>query len=304
MKNLKHLTIIAVALISIIAMGACQKMILDDENPEGSAASGNVIIKASMYNIVPFDVRAVQNIADYCSTIQFIFYQDGTKKKQLNQKKGESNYGEASLTLTPGTYQVLVLAHSCPLGNPTVSNPEDIQFSNKGTGYSDTFYYYGDIEVTKEQKIYDIMLERAVSMVRLIITDDIPSNVASIYLRYEGESGHFNATTGWGGSTNSKQSINYNVKNSTAPLTLRAYTFLRKETGVLKMTITAYDTNNVDDPNAIVIAEKTLESIPVMNHMVTEIEGKLFSEDEPDESSASFNLTADTAWEVYQKLNL
>ena len=285
-------------LVAMIGLSACEKVVLDEQQQEEpQQLKGNVIIRASMYNIVPFETRAVQNVADFSNTLQFILYQNGTKVKGVTQKKSEGNYGQIGITLEPGTYQLLVLAHSSS-GNLTVSDPTAIHFTNSD-GYSDTFYYYGSIEVTTEQTTYNVTLQRATSMVRVIIQDEIPSNVQRIRLYYEGESGVFNAVTGMGGTTNSQQSILFNVEGKTAPLTLCAYTFLRNETGSLDMTITAYGSSASD-----IIAEKQLDNIPMKNHMVTEYSGYLFSTPPtpPTTVDATFNLTAETSWEVYQQL--
>lgn len=295
---MKRTIIAMLMLVAMMGLSACEKAVLDEQQQEEKKPlEGNVIIRTSMYNIVPFETRAVQNVADFSNTLQFILYQNGTKVKGVTQKKSEGNYGQIGLTLEPGTYQLLVLAHSSS-GNPTVSNPEAIQFTNSD-GYSDTFYYYGDIEVTTEQTTYNVTLERATSMVRVTILDEIPTNVQMIRLYYVGESGVFNAVTGMGGTTNSEQSILFNVSGKTAPLTLCAYTFLRNATGTLNMTITAYGSSASD-----VIATKQLNNIPMKNHMVTEYSGYLFSTPPtpPTDVDATFNLTAETSWEVYQQL--
>ena len=297
MKTMKQTLMAMLMLVAMIGLVACEKVVLDEQQQEEKQPlEGNVIIRTSMYNIVPFETRAVQSVADFSTTLQFILYQDGTKVKGITQKKSDGNYGEIGITLEPGTYQLLVLAHSSS-GNPTVSDPTAIHFTNSD-GYSDTFYYYGDIEVTTEQTTYNVTLQRATSMVRITLLDDVPSDVQFIRLYYIGESGVFNAVTGKGGATNSEQSIKYNVAGRTAPLSLSAYTFLRNETGSLNMTITALDANNN------IKKELSLSNIPMKNHMVTEYSGYLFSTPPtpPTTVDATFNLTAETSWEVYQQL--
>ena len=297
MKTKKKTIIAMLMLVAMMGLSACEKAVLDEQQQEEKQPlNGNVIIRTSMYNIVPFETRAVQSVADFSSTLEFVLYQNGTKVKAVTQlKKSDSNYGQVGITLEPGTYQLLVLAHSSTGGNPSVADPTQIKFTNSD-GYSDTFYYYGDIEVTTEQTTYNVTLERATSMIRVIIQDEIPSNVQRIRLYYTGESGVFNAVTGMGGTTNSQQEIWYNAVGATAPLTLCAYTFLRNATGTLNMTITAYGSSASD-----VIATKQLNNIPMKNHMVTEYSGYLFSTPVTT-VDATFNLTAETSWEVYQQL--
>ena len=284
MKNLKLLLL---TLVSLWGLGACEKMVLAGDAAD--SAEGNVTIRATMFSIVPFDdTRAVQPIADYCSRLCFVLYQDGEQKRKVLQKSGDSNYGQIAVRLNPGTYQLLVLGHSSD-GNPTLASPESIKFTNT-TGYSDTFYYYGNLVVGEEGSSHDVALQRATSMLRVIITDEIPGNVSRIRLYYTGESGVFDAVAGWGGSTNSKQHTFYDVAGRQSPLALEAYTFLRNETGTLNVTLTAYDSDDT------VIAEKELSDVPMRNCMVTEFSGPLFS---VSTSDTGFNFTADTAWEVY-----
>lgn len=280
-------------LLALTGLSACEKAVFDEQTNSGGQqpTGGNVTIRASLYDIVPFETRDVQNIADYCTHLQFVLFQDGTKTNGINQKKEDANYGQVTLSLQPGTYQLLVLAHSS-MSNPTTSDPTKIQFTNQ-TGYSDTFCYYGDLVVSEGQNSYDVRLQRATSMVRVTITDEIPLTVKTIRLYYEGESGVLNATTCMGGTTNSKQSITYNMDDYQAPLTLEAYTFMRAEEGTLNMTVTAYDANNN------VVVEKKLNKIPVKYRMVTEYSGSLFSVTNTD---VSMSLTAETAWQVYQQL--
>ena len=296
MKKIKKMLMAMLMLVAMVCLGACEKAVFDEQQEEKQPLTGNVIIRTSMYNIVPFETRAVQNVADFSSTLQFVLYQNGTKVKGVAQKKADGNYGQIGMTLEPGTYQLLVLAHSSS-GNPSVADPTQIKFENSD-GFSDTFYYYGDIEVTSEQTTYDVRLQRATSMVRVIVLDEVPSNAQRILLEYTGESGVFNAVTGMGGSTNSQQKMWYSAAGKTPPFSLCAYTFLRNETGSLNMTITAYGSSTSD-----VIAQKQLTDIPMKNHMVTECSGYLFSTPPPASVDASFNLTAETDWEVYQQLS-
>lgn len=292
MKKTNSILLTALMFVALMGMTACEKTVLDEEQTEQKKVEYNVIIRTSMYNIVPFETRAVQNVADFSTKLQFILYQNGSKVKAVTQTKDETGYGQISMSLQPGTYQLLVLAHSST-GNPTVSDPMAIHFTNSD-GYTDTFYYYGDIEVTTEQSTYNVQLQRATSMVRVTITDEIPSNVTKIRLYYTGGSGVLNTSTGMGGSVNSQQAISYNVVGYTAPLTLKAYTFLKTEEGTLDMTVTAYDSGDN------IVAEKSLSNIPMKHRMVTECSGHLFT---PDETDAVFNLTAETEWQIFQTLS-
>ena len=279
--------------LCVLSLFSCEKVVFDVEEDASAVEAGNVTIKASMFNIVPFDdTRAVQNIADYCTKLCFVVYQDGEQKKKILQKKGDDDYGQVSMSLAAGTYQLLVLGHSSS-GNPSLAHPEKIQFTN-ATGYSDTFYYYADLEVSEQTETHSISLQRAASMLRINIVDEIPANAERIRVYYTGESGVFDAEAGWGGATNSKQYIFYDVASRQAPITVAAYTFLRNETGTLNVILTAYDA----DDN--VLAEKELKDVPMKNHMVTEYTGSLFSSSLWEQD---FSFSAETEWEIYEQHN-
>lgn len=279
-------------LLAAIMYTGCEKPIIDKEAP---TTNGNITIRASLYDIAPFGTRAAVDIASYSTSISYVFYQDGAQTKKITQKSGDNGYGSTTTTLAAGEYQLLVLAHSCPLGNPTMTNPSAIQFTNTGTGYSDVFYYYGPITVTDEAATYDLGLQRATSLLRIKATDKVPQQVRSIRVLYKGESGVFNAVTGWGGTVNSEQRVTINIDNPETPLVLDAYTFLREETGELKtVTITALDAAGAT------VTEKQLKNVPMKSHMVTEYEGPLFGESEV--SGVTLRLTADTEWDVYEKV--
>ena len=287
-----------VMFLLLLSVMGCEKMVLDGDAdaPNDTAARHNVIINASIYNIIPFSqMRAVEPLTNYCSKLCFVVYQNGTQKKKVLQKRGDDSFGQAAMNLSPGTYQLLILGHSSN-ANPTLSNPANIKFAN-ADGFTDTFYYYGDLEVADETEQHDLMLERATSMLRVILTDEqMPSSVNRIRIYYTGESGVFDATTGWGGSVNSKQYTMFDVAGRSTPLTLEVYTFLRDDIGSLNAVLTAY--NDKDD----VIAEKELNNVPMKNRMVTEYSGSLFDGSSSTQEQA-FSLLAETEWQLFKRLN-
>ncbi len=293
MKQNHLLTTIALLLAMALGLSSCEKAIFDEEQEPTTKKNGNVTLRASMFNIVPFDTRAVQNIADYCTKLCFVLYNSsGAVVKEVTQKSGDSGYGEVSLSLEPATYKLLILAHSST-SNPTLTNPASLLFTDN-MYYSDTFYYYGDLVVTTDDKTHDLQLQRATTMVRFTITDEVPSNVKTILCKWEGQSGTFNATTGWGLNTSSVQMVVYDVTGLTPPISLKLFTFMHENEGTLKLTVTARGTNSSD-----VVASKVFDAVPIKNHMVTEYNGRFFSS---GESTNGFNITAETEWQVYQQL--
>jgi hypothetical protein len=278
------------SLIGCVLMGAlcllsCEKPVLDEETTgqtEQKLDDCNLVLRVSSFRQVPYTTRALVDITGYSERLNYVLYQNGNKVKSLDQSKTDSDYGQVAFRLTPGTYQVLVIAHSCS-SNPTLAHPESIQFTNS-TGYSDTFYYYGDIEVTNEAKTHDITLARASSLLRFIVNDNLPANVVRMHFLYTGGSGVLNAVTGYGGDVNSRQERLYRVDGLETPLTLPLYTFLQSDEATLDVTVTARDANN----NTVV--QRKFTGIPMKRNMITEYSGSFF------EQENSFSFKAETDW--------
>ncbi|MBO6288645.1 MAG: hypothetical protein J6M94_08680, partial [Prevotella sp.] len=131
------------AFMAILLLASCEKAVFDEpkDEPEETA---NLILRIAGFEQIPFDTRAPQDITALCSHINVALYQDGERVKAVNQKADDSDFGTVNLTVEPGTYQFVVLAHSCS-GNATTTNIEKITFPNNLI--TDTFYYYGEVSV-------------------------------------------------------------------------------------------------------------------------------------------------------------
>jgi hypothetical protein len=230
------------------------------------------------------------DITTYCSRLNFVLYREGKKVKAVTQTKDEENYGQLAMTLEPGTYKLLVLAHSSKK-NPTLSHPDEIKFDNIDTSYSDTFYYYGDLVVKEDAPIqnHDIRLTRATTMVQLNISD-YPQDLNYITVYYTGGSGVFNAVTGYGGTVNSEQDVakgvyeNYVSQNR--PIVIPVYTFLQQDAGSMFLRIAACTKDNE------VIIQREYHNVPVERGKMTVFQGYFF---DPENN---FSLTAETGWET------
>jgi hypothetical protein len=294
MKN--KMTTLAMGMAVSVVLTACEKPIFDEEQQETEQTQdgktlkdkekGNVVFRVAEFRQVPFDTRSVEDLTTYCTRLNFVVYQDGKKMDSRSQLKENGNFGEVSMSLLPGTYQLLVLAHSSTGGNPTVSDPEKIQFTN-ALGYSDTFSYYGEIEVTKEDQTYDVTLTRDVSCLRFTVKDEFPEGVTFMKFYYTGGSGVLNAITGKGALVNSQQEKLVRVTGLETPLTFNLYTFLQDEEAKLQVTVTA-----LAEDKSTSLFERKFENVPMKHCMVTEYAGILFDHS----SSNSFTLKAETDW--------
>lgn len=274
------------ALFIVFAVFACEKGISSDDKKSGES-KGN--LKVTVYEIekTPFPslTRAVEPASAVVTRLNFAVYDtDGTRLKQVNQELGKNaDFGTTSFQLEEGTYQLVVVGHSSN-GNPTMTNPAKIQFTNS-TGYTETFLFSEDVTIGPEAVEKKVSLDRIVSLCRVVITDDYPSNVRKMRFYYTGGSGAFNAATGLG-SVNSKQTMTFDVTAGQKQFDL--YTFLHDQYGDIALKVTAYD--NTDN----VLFERDFD-VPMEQNHITWLSGAFFG-GSGSSSTTITGVTVNTDW--------
>lgn len=266
-------------------LASCEKVVLDDDK-QSTAQDGDQLRTVSIRVQEVNDdwhsgtTRSLVNISEVCTKVCFAFYQDGKRVSNKNQSLGDEEFGSLTLKLGEGSYQVLVLGHS-GTANPATTKPEKIQFTNPGasdgTGFTDTFYYYGDLVVGEDDIRLDISMKRATSMFRLVTTDAKPANVKKFHFYYTGGSGALDATTGLG-CVKSQQTVIVETDDSQAGQQLQfdLYTFLHAETGEVDFTVKALDANDA------IVCEKKFEKVSMKRNCITRYTGAFFTENVPD----------------------
>jgi len=219
---------------------------------------------------------------------------EGKRLKQFNQMVGDSDFGTASFDITTGQYQVVAMAHSSN-GNPTMTNPLKIQFTN-AKGYSDTFLYNTTLTVDDEPQTLGLTLKRIVALCRFIISDAIPERVEKMMFQYKGGSGAFDATTGLG-CVNSTQVVTIEVQTGEQNTVCDLYTFLHEQTGVIHLVVMALD----DTEN--VIYEREFD-VPMQRNMVTTLSGDFFTGQTPGSTcTTTTTVSIDGLWEGEKLIN-
>ena len=283
MKN--KVSYFACLLLAGLLLASCEKVVLDEEQPAVTKEANVTIRVADIETGWGNDLsRTMTNVAEVCSRLNFAVYQNGSRVKYKNQAKGDDGFGVFSMQLDAGTYKVLVLAHSGK-ANPTTTDPAKLQFTNPGssggTGFTDTFYYYGDLTVSETASQLNVTMKRATSMFRLVTSDVKPAKVKKFQFYYEGGSGALNAVTGLG-CVDSKQSVFVTLDDSQTGQTLQMdmYTFLHAETGNVTFTVKAFDAN--ED----IVYSKEFANVQMKRNCITRYTGDFFVGDDqntPDE---------------------
>ena len=281
-----------VALMATVGLVSCEAPYVGPASEAEQDETCNVVIRTSIYEQSAFESlhsRAAQEISELCTRIGFAVFKDGEKVKTINQTKSTAGFGSAEFSLSEGQYELVIIAHNCD-GNATITSAEKITFPNNIV--SDTFYYYGTFSVGDDKTELNLMLERAVAMVRVNITTEMPADVSQMKFYYTGGSSTFSAREGYG-CVNSKQTVKMNVTADMhgKPTTWELYTLPHAESGVLKLTISALDAAGNT------LYEKELEDVPVTVNAITTYTGDLFDLDPQDVDTKAFHLMADGAWD-------
>ena len=270
-------------LVLLGMMSSCEKGVTEEMAEQENTANGRVVIQVK-------DIengwdgtasRALVNIAEVCTRLNFAVYQNGDKVNNKSQTNDESDFGTFTLELSEGSYQLLVVGHSGK-ANPKISTTSpQVNFTNpeaqNGTGFTDTFYYYGNLEVNAEGAHLSVNMKRATSMFRLVTSDAKPENIKKMWFYYEGGSGALNAVTGYGCVDSKQVVIEYLDDAQTGkPLQFDLYTFLHGESGNLTVTVRAFDEK--DD----IAYEREFTNVPMKRNYITRYTGNFFVKDTPD----------------------
>lgn len=255
-------------LLLLLFFASCESPILNEDEDIAVEENGNLTI-----NTFPSDQTRL-NVALYTL--------EGTRVKQINQKKTDSNFGTVSIRLEPRTYQLLVISHSSN-GNPTMTDPHKVQFTN-AKGFTDTFIHFQTITISDEPVLLNLTLERITSLCHFVITDEIPAEVAKIQFTYRGGSGAFDAKTGLG-CVNSIQKATFPVSPEQKRFEL--YTYLHDSEGTLKLNAQALDAEDN------ILKEKDF-NVPMSRNRVTILSCDFFSNNSPF-NTAILDFTSD--WE-------
>lgn len=285
MKNIWLMANAVLALVMIMMVQGCEKGILDEESEV--TLDGNLMVDVLEIENIPFEslTRGDQAASEVCNRLNFAIYDmGGSRLKQINQEKGKAGFGTVSFQLEEGDYELVVVAHSSK-GNPTMTNPAKIQFTN-ATGYTDTFLYTGKVSVDEESEGLTISLNRITSLCRFVITDDIPESVKKIQFYYTGGSGAFDAATGMG-CVASKQTVTFDL-TSESRKQFDLYTFLHEPSDQIALKVTAMDA----DGKELYVREF---DVPMERNRVTRLSGNFF--DGSGSSTTIGGITINAEWD-------
>ena len=283
MKQIKTLLLIFAAFLC----AACEKYVAEEgTQSESKVIDGNLVVKAECVVTRAGETEENQEslpLKDRFTRMTMVLYQDDVRVDYVNQENSDPGFGTMSVDLDPGTYQLVVLAHSGQR-SPTTTNCHKISFSAPLT---DVFSYYGDVVIGKEASEKTVQLTRAVAKIQLNITDDIPDNVSFFNYIYKGASVSFDPATQLGVTSSTRRNVE--IEKAEGVKTFELYTFVSSDNQTVDWDFAGYSELNE------VIGSKKFSDIPVSLRKVTKIDSPVF--DGVIEGPTDITFTFDDTWD-------
>ena len=283
MKQIKTLLLIFAAFLC----AACEKYVAEEgTQSESKVIDGNLVVKAECVVTRAGETEENQEslpLKDRFTRMTMVLYQDDVRVDYVNQENSDPGFGTMSVDLDPGTYQLVVLAHSGQR-TPTTTNCHKISFSAPLT---DVFSYYGDVTIGKEASEKTVQLTRAVAKIQLNITDEIPEGVSFFNYIYKGASVSFDPATQIGVVSSTRRNVE--IEKAEGVKTFELYTFVSSDNQTVDWDFAGYSESNE------VIGSKKFSDIPVSLRKVTKIDSPVF--DGVIEGPTDITFTFDDTWE-------
>ena len=233
--------------------------------------------------------RAAQTAASYTDVgaIDLAFYSGGTEVYKHTQLRGDNTtyttFGEFSCNLPIGTYTMVAIARGYYDGDVlTMTSPTAAGYTSERP--RETFCASQSVTVTAAGADASVTMNRIITQLNIISTDQISSGVAKIRTTYGSGSKSFDPTSGLATDDNG-----FSLTNSPTVqdghLGICNFAFLATDEETMTITIEALDADNH------VLFTKSVPGVPLKRNRQTTLTGAIFT---TNASSAAFQV--ETAW--------
>lgn len=233
--------------------------------------------------------RAAQTAASYTGVgaIDLAFYSGGTEVYKHTQLRGDNTtyttFGEFSCNLPIGTYTMVAIARGYFDGDVfTMTSPTAAGYTSERP--RETFCASQSVTVTAAGADASVTMNRIITQLNIISTDQISSGVAKIRTTYGGGSKSFDPTSGLATDDNGF-SLTNNPTEQDGHLGICNFAFLATDEETMTITIEALDADNH------VLFTKSVPGVPLKRNRQTTLTGAIFT---ASASSAAFQV--ETAW--------
>lgn len=233
--------------------------------------------------------RAAQTAASYTGVgaIDLAFYSGGTEVYKHTQLRGDNTtyttFGEFSCNLPIGTYTMVAIARGYFDDDVlTMTSPTAAGYTSERP--RETFCASQSVTVTAAGADASVTMNRIITQLNIISTDQISSGVAKIRTTYGGGSKSFDPTSGLATDDNGF-SLTNNPAVQDGHLGICNFAFLATDEETMTITIEALDADNH------VLFTKSVPGVPLKRNRKTTLTGAIFT---ASASSAAFQV--ETAW--------
>ena len=273
--------------VATLLFASCEKYVAEEgTQSESKVVNGNLVVKAECVVTKAAgdeDEQASLPLNERFTRMSMVLYQNDVRVDYVNQTNTDKDFGTMSVDLEPGTYQLVVLAHS-GTRSPTTTNCHKISFSAPLT---DVFSYYGEVTVGKEASKITVQLTRAVAKIQLNITDDIPADVSFFNFIYKGASVSFDPATQIGLASSTRRNVE--IEKEDGVKTFEFYTFVTGDDQLVDLDVAGY--SEAKD----ILGAKKFPGISVGLRKVTKIDSPVF--DGVIEGPTDISVTVDDTWD-------
>ena len=273
--------------VATLLFASCEKYVAEEgTQSESKVVNGNLVVKAECVVTKAAgdeDEQVSLPLNERFTRMSMVLYQNDVRVDYVNQTNTDKDFGTMSVDLEPGTYQLVVLAHS-GTRSPTTTNCHKISFSAPLT---DVFSYYGDVVVGKEASKITVQLTRAVAKIQLNITDDIPADVSFFNFIYKGASVSFDPATQIGLASSTRRNVE--IEKVDGVKTFEFYTFVTGDDQLVDLDVAGY--SEAKD----ILGAKKFPGISVGLRKVTKIDSPVF--DGVIEGPTDISVTVDDTWD-------
>ena len=279
--------------VTALLAASCSKETMNEvTNPEQPTAP--VTVRVSNLSISQEDLpdgstRAAQTIESYdnVGAIDLAFYAGETEVFKTTQLRSNpstyTTFGEFSCNLPIGTYTMVAIARGYYDGDVlTMTSPTAAGYTSERP--RETFCASQSVTVTAAGADASVTMNRIITRLNIISTDQISSGVAKIRTTYGGGSKSFDPTSGLATDDNGF-SLTNNPAVQDGHLGICNFAFLATDEETMTITIEALDADNH------VLFTKSVPGVPLKRNRQTTLTGAIFT---ASASSAAFQV--ETAW--------
>ena len=224
------------------------------------------------FEMQPFGTRAELKADGKAMTDLWVLdYVDGSLAQSvIHQTSSDADFGTPTLNLAVGSHHVYFIASRGK--TPTLDTDDHtLTFGS----VSDTFYKDYAIDVTGTSNgSRTVTLDRCVTKLTAVITDEIPTGAATFNLTPEAWHYGIDYTTGLPISATPSQTITINIPSSEIGVTnehLSIFGFSSEDEWTTNVTL------NCKKSDGTVIGTATLSDVPLKRNRITTYSGPLFS---------------------------